>query len=74
MLTPDPLGFFFVCLPLWSRKLEELLPRFGYDKDITAKDEFIHLVSCRSQKRAVRRHWVNKYSLTSSLICHPTEK
>eukprot|EP00752_Nemacystus_decipiens_P013482 g11941.t1 len=26
--------------------LEELLPRFGYDKDITAKDEFIHLVTC----------------------------
>lgn len=27
------------------RNLEDLLPRFGYDKDITAKDEFIHLVS-----------------------------
>ncbi|CAM9112102.1 unnamed protein product [Ectocarpus sp. 12 AP-2014] len=26
--------------------LEDLLPRFGYDKDITAKDEFIHLVTC----------------------------
>lgn len=34
-----------VCLLLCRRNLEELLPRFGYDKDITAKDEFIHLVS-----------------------------
>lgn len=36
---------FMVCLLLCRRNLEELLPRFGYDKDITAKDEFIHLVS-----------------------------
>lgn len=35
----------FALLPNTFSNLEDLLPRFGYEKGITPKDELIHLVS-----------------------------